>query len=169
MFFKTHICFINWVENAFLKQNAPSSTLITMFCGKYSFQKLTQISYGSNVLDDLASNTEDVPWRDTCVSSTQLNRPSCSKQPISTLNIWFQEVFLSKTNSIPTGKQMLDVGVKNRCLFFWEIHVFLQLSWIYLFGVNRVYLHLEIPKLEEVFLSKTTLFSQGQCSRCSWF
>jgi hypothetical protein len=40
-------------------------------------------------------------------------------------------------------------------IFFQEIHVFLQLSWIGLFGTKSVFHHLENPKLQEVFLSKT--------------
>jgi hypothetical protein len=44
-------------------------------------------------------------------------------------------------------------------VFLGEIHVFLQLSRIGLFGAKRAYLHLETPKLEEVFLPKLTQFS----------
>jgi hypothetical protein len=47
----------------------------------------------------------------------------------------------------------------TQMVFFWEIYVFLQLSWIGLFVGNRAYLHLETPKLQEIFLSKLT-----QCS-----
>jgi hypothetical protein len=51
---------------------------------------------------------------------------------------------------------------------FREIHVFLPFSQTGIFGVNRAYLHLVIPKLQEVFLSKTNSFVQGkQCARCS--
>jgi hypothetical protein len=38
--------------------------------------------------------------------------------------------------------------------FFGEIYVFLLLSRISLFGINRGYLHLEKLKLQEVFLLK---------------
>jgi hypothetical protein len=44
---------------------------------------------------------------------------------------------------------------------FGKLHVFLQPSWIRLFGGNRASLHLETPKLQEVFLSKLTELSQG--------
>jgi hypothetical protein len=124
-----------------------------------------------------------------------------------------QEVFLSRTNSIIRGKQCARSSSSNRDGFLWEIHLFLhlssiglfgrkwaflhleysicgkysfqkrtqftqgnneldvtasniddllwkdtwllQLSWVCLFGENRGYLHLEIPKLQEVFFSKT--------------
>jgi hypothetical protein len=43
--------------------------------------------------------------------------------------------------------------------FFREIHVSLQLSRIGIFRLSTGYIHLEIPKLQEVFLSKTnTIF-----------
>jgi hypothetical protein len=53
-------------------------------------------------------------------------------------------------------------------VFFGEMPVFLQLSWIGLFTAKRDKLHLETPKLQEVFLSKTNTFLIGkQCARCS--
>jgi hypothetical protein len=58
-----------------MKRNEPFYILKTMICRKYSFQKLTQLSQGNNVLDVPASNTDGFLLKDTCVSSTQLNRP----------------------------------------------------------------------------------------------
>jgi hypothetical protein len=49
----------------------------------------------------------------------------------------------------------------TQLVFFWEIHVFHQLSWTGLVESNRVYQHFETPKLQEVFLSKLTQVSQG--------
>jgi hypothetical protein len=46
-------------------------------------------------------------------------------------------------------------------IFFCEIHVFLHLSWIGLFGSKWAFLHLESCNLQEVFLSKLTQFWQG--------
>jgi hypothetical protein len=40
-------------------------------------------------------------------------------------------------------------------VFFGETHIFVQLSFIGLFGGNKTNLWLETPKLQEVFLSKT--------------
>jgi hypothetical protein len=45
-------------------------------------------------------------------------------------------------------------------VFFGETDVLLQNSGKCLFGSNEVSLHLETPKLQEVFLSKLTQFSQ---------
>jgi hypothetical protein len=41
-----------------------------MISSKYSFQKLTQLSQGNNVLDAHASNTDGFILRDICVSSS---------------------------------------------------------------------------------------------------
>jgi hypothetical protein len=55
-------------------------------------------------------------------------------------------------------------------VFFVEIHVFLHLSQISLFGANRPYLQLETLNLQEVFLSKTnSVFTGKQCVRSSGF
>jgi hypothetical protein len=40
-------------------------------------------------------------------------------------------------------------------VFFGEVHGLLELSCINLFGAKRAYVHLESPKWQEVFLSKT--------------
>jgi hypothetical protein len=76
-------------------------------------------------------------------------------------NYEFQGVFLSKSNSIITGKQCYRSSTDG---FLGEIRVFLHLSWICLVGANRAYLHLETPKLQEVFLEKLTQFSRE--TRC---
>jgi hypothetical protein len=47
-------------------------------------------------------------------------------------------------------------------VFIGEIHVFLQLRGIGLFGANTAYLHLETPNFPEVSLSKLSQFSQGK-------
>jgi hypothetical protein len=69
-------------------------------------------------------------------------------------------VLHSKSDSILQGNNVPDAAASNMDGVFGEIHVFLQLSWVDLFGANRAYLHLETPKLEEVFLSKLALLSQ---------
>jgi hypothetical protein len=50
--------FFNSAEKVYLEQNEPFLTLKTMILWKYSFQKLTQLTHGNNVLDDLSSNTD---------------------------------------------------------------------------------------------------------------
>jgi hypothetical protein len=54
-------------------------------CMKYFFQKTSQFSQGTNVLDAAASKIDYFLWLDTWVSSHQLNSPICSKQSLSPL------------------------------------------------------------------------------------
>jgi hypothetical protein len=42
--------------------------------------KLTHSSQGNNALDVAAYNTDGFLWRDTCVSSNQMNNPICNKK-----------------------------------------------------------------------------------------
>jgi hypothetical protein len=61
----------------------PISTLKSVICRKYIFQKLTQFSQGNNVLDASAPNIGVSLWRDVCVSSTQMNSPTWNKKNLS--------------------------------------------------------------------------------------
>jgi hypothetical protein len=49
----------------------------------------------------------------------------------------------------------------TQMVFFQKIHMFLQLSCRALFGIKTAYLHIEKPKLQDIFLSKLTQFTQG--------
>jgi hypothetical protein len=58
------------------------------------------------VVDAPGSDTNGFLLRDKCVSSTQLSRSILNKQSLSPPEIpKLQEVFLSNSNSILTGKQ----------------------------------------------------------------
>jgi hypothetical protein len=65
------------------EHNEPFSTLKTMMFRKYSFQKLTQLSLGNNAVDAPACNVDEILSRDSCVSSTHLNRPIWNKESLS--------------------------------------------------------------------------------------
>jgi hypothetical protein len=78
-FFQRYTCVINLLEYAYLEQNEPFSNLKVLMCRKNSFHKLTQFSQVNNVLDAPASNSDGFLLRDTCISTTSLNRPSCNK------------------------------------------------------------------------------------------
>jgi hypothetical protein len=56
-----------------------------MICRKYSFQKLPQFSQGNNLLDADASDRDGSLPKDTCVSSTQLDRPTWREESLSPL------------------------------------------------------------------------------------
>jgi hypothetical protein len=75
--------FFNSAEKAYFLQTEPISTLKNLSCREYSFQKLTQFSQGNNVLDAPAFIKDGFLCRDTCVSSTQMNRPIWNKESIS--------------------------------------------------------------------------------------
>jgi hypothetical protein len=157
----------------------------------YSSQKLTQISQRNSGLDAAASNTDGFVWRDAYVSSTQLGRPTWNKISFSPpWKLWFSGNIPFKNKSVLPRKEcarccsflhtwfsleryryntLASVLIKW-IVFFGEIHFSLQLCWVGLFETNHTYLHLEIPKHQEVFLSKTNSILRGkQCARCSCF
>ena len=61
--------FFTLAEGEYLAENEAFATLRTMLCRKCSLQNLTQLSQGSNLLDDSAPNTQVVLWRETCFFS----------------------------------------------------------------------------------------------------
>jgi hypothetical protein len=72
----------------------------------YSFQKTNSIFTGKQVLGAAAANIDGFLSRETCVSSTQLNRVfGRNKDYLYLENHKLQDVFLSKTKSSLTGKQ----------------------------------------------------------------
>jgi hypothetical protein len=77
------VCFFNSALEAYLEQTHFVSTMKAMIFSKYSFQKQTQFLHGNNVLDAAACNIDGFLWRDTFVSSTQLNRPIWNKMSLS--------------------------------------------------------------------------------------
>jgi hypothetical protein len=79
------MCFFNSTEQASLEPTEPISTLRTTIFKKYSFPKRTQFSMGKNVLVAPASTSDGVLWTDTCVSSTQLNKPIWNNHSLSPL------------------------------------------------------------------------------------
>jgi hypothetical protein len=75
--------FFNSAEYAYFEQSEDFSPLKTLNGKQYSFLKLNKFSQGNNVLDAPASNVDSFLSRDTCVSSTQLNRSIWNKLSIS--------------------------------------------------------------------------------------
>jgi hypothetical protein len=66
-----------------------------------------------------------------------------------------QQVFLSKVTHILQGNKVLDAAASNTNGFLQDLHLFLHISWIGLFGTKWAFLHLENYDLQELFLSKT--------------
>jgi hypothetical protein len=72
-----------------------------------------------------------------------------------------QEIFLSKNNTVLTGKPY------TRCSCFWHKwfsfkHTCVSSTQLNRPICNRAYLHFEKPKLQEVIFSKSNQFSQGK-------
>jgi hypothetical protein len=70
------------------------------------------------------------------------------------------EVFLSQVNSILTGKQCAICCSSNIDCFLWRDTCVSSTQVKDIFWTNKAYIHLEIPKLQEVFLSKQSQFLQ---------
>jgi hypothetical protein len=152
--------------------NWSFSTLETVICRKYSFQKLLQFSQGNNVLDAHDSSkdgflfsTLHVFHQLSWIGLYGTNEPSsclkiliCRKYSFQKLTQWSQ------------GNNVLDATDSNIDVFFGELYVFLQLSWIVLFGTKWASFHLENYDLQKIFLSKLKAILTGkQCARCSCF
>jgi hypothetical protein len=60
----------------------PISNLKNLSCRKYSFQKLSQLSQGNDVLNATHSNIDAFLWSDICGSSTLLNTPILNKESL---------------------------------------------------------------------------------------
>jgi hypothetical protein len=126
-----------------------------MICRKYSLQKLTRFWKGNNILHaPLLTEMVSFGVIHVFLQLRWRGHFGIKWAFLHLENYDFQEVFLSKTNTILTGKMCLMLMFLTQMFFFWTIHVFLHLSKEGLFGANRAYLHHETLKLQEVFLSK---------------
>jgi hypothetical protein len=67
-----------------LRQNVRFYPLKTLKGRQYSFQKLIQFSLVNKVLNAPACILDGFLLRDTCISSTELNRPMWNKMCVST-------------------------------------------------------------------------------------
>jgi hypothetical protein len=63
------MCSFNLDAKAYLEQTEPLCTLKTVIAGSIPV-KLTEFSWGNNVLHAPASSIAGFLWRDTCVSLT---------------------------------------------------------------------------------------------------
>jgi hypothetical protein len=95
-------------------QTEPISTWKTVICRKYLLQTLIQFSLGNSVLDATASNRHLFLLRDTCVSSTQLNRLIWNRDNLSPL--WKPQIrkyFIQKLTPFSKGINLLDAAASN--------------------------------------------------------
>ena len=73
-----------------------------------------------------------------------------------------QEVSVSKADQDLTKYNVLDAPASNTDGFLYEIQVFLQLSWVGLFGTKWAFIHLENCDLQELFISTINPFLTGK-------
>jgi hypothetical protein len=136
--------------------------LETVISRKYFFQKLTQFSQGNNVIHAAASNTHSFLSKDICVSSSHLNRPLMNKVSLSPpWKLWFPgSIHSKKLLSCHRETMCYMLQLLIHMVLFGEIHVFLQLRWIFLFGKNRAYLPLKQLSGRKYYFQKQPPFSQ---------
>jgi hypothetical protein len=130
-----------------------------MICRKYSCQKLSQFSQGNNVLDAPASNLDGFLCRDTCVPQVcwiGLLRANTTYFHLETPK--FQVVSLSKRSQFSQGKICSMLMLLTQMVFFRELHVFPQLTWLGVFGETWATVHLKNCNLLEIFTSKQLIW-----------
>jgi hypothetical protein len=93
-----------------------------MIFKKYSFPKLTQFSQGKNVLDAPASTSDGGLWTDTCVSSTQLNKPIWNNHRLSPVlqTHLAESILFKKELNCHREKNVLDSEASNIDCFLWS-------------------------------------------------
>jgi hypothetical protein len=85
------------------------------------------------------------------------------RKPISTLkNLSYRKYSCQKLTHFSQGNNVLDAPVPNTHGFLMRDTCVSSTQLIGPFGTKRAYLHLEKPKLQEVFLSKTISIVRGK-------
>jgi hypothetical protein len=108
----SNICGFHWRETCILSPwlNRPVWNNRVYPPRKHTVQevflsKLSQFLKRNNVLDVLESNTNGFLWRDTYISSSQLNKTISNRDYLHLEKSNLQEDYLSKTNYVHRGKQ----------------------------------------------------------------
>ena len=154
VFFDRYMGLVNSPEYTYLGKNEPFSTLKDIICTKFSFHQLTQFSQINSMRDALASNTDGSSF-ERYMSFFNLAEYIYLQQneTFSYLKTEFQDVFVSKTNSILQVNKVLDTAASKKdgylcrdtCVSSTDMKRPLE-------GI-RPYLRHEIPKLQQVLVS----------------
>jgi hypothetical protein len=83
-FWEIYHVFQQCAKKSYSRQNVRFYPLKTLKGRQYSFQKLIQFSLVNKVLNAPACILDGFLLRDTCISSTELNRPMWNKMCVST-------------------------------------------------------------------------------------
>jgi hypothetical protein len=147
-----------------------------MICRKYSFQTASLFAQINNMLDAPASNTDGFLLRDTCLSSTWLNRSICNKMRLCPAwKLSLRTYSFQKTNSILQVNNVLDTAASKINGYLSRDTCVSSTHMKRSFGGIRPFLHHEIPKLQQVLVSWTSSLLTGiQYAWCSciyhrWF
>jgi hypothetical protein len=117
--------------------NSHTTTLKNLICTNISFQKITQLSPGSNVLEVPASNADGFLWEIHVFLHLSWIDLFGTKWAIPHLEYSICKKFsFQKRPQFTKESNELDVTASN-------IDFLLQLSWMWLFGANRSYLQLQ--------------------------
>jgi hypothetical protein len=114
--------------------------------------KTSSVPIGKNVLDNPASNLYGVLSRDSCISSTQLNRTIWKKISILKSGIpdW-QAVFLQKLTQFLLRNNVLHAPPSNIAAFLLRDISLCSVHLIGLFGTKCAFLPLESTDWQAVF------------------
>jgi hypothetical protein len=100
-----HLC-ITLTKQAYLEPNEHLFTMKIQIWSMYSYQKRTQFSTGNNVLGAPAPNTDGLfADRNVFLGLSWIGLFGTKGAPVHLENYELKDRFLSKTNSITTGKQ----------------------------------------------------------------
>jgi hypothetical protein len=157
--------------NAHLQQYEPFSTLKPGSCRKCYFQNLTvltgkQCAKSSIFWQRLFSllryisffTSPEWPYLEQTEPSSTFKHLRCRKYCFQNLTPFSQ------------GNNVLEVPASKTDGFLSRGACVSSTSRISLFWTIRAYLHLETPKSQQVFLSKTnSIVTEKQCARCSRF
>jgi hypothetical protein len=136
------------------------------------FLSKTQFSQGKKVLDAPASNIDGFLFRDPqFLQHTWIGLFATKCEFLHLTNPDGQAVFFSK-NEFNSHRETicLMLLLLTEMLSFQEMLVFLQLSWIGLFGTKYNFLPLENTDWQAVFLSETnSSLTEKQCCICTTF
>jgi hypothetical protein len=103
-----------------LEQNEPFSTLKTVICWKYSFQKQTQFSQEDNPLDAATSHTNGLLSRDMCFNNSAELAYLQQIETFSTLkNLICTKYSLQNLSQFSQGNNVQDAAASNIDGFLW--------------------------------------------------
>ena len=166
------MCYFNVTEQDYLEQNEPFLVLKTMISNNCSFQTRSHFSQGTNGVNVAASDIDGFSLESYWGFFNLAEQAHLEYiLPFSALKILISKKYsFQKLTQFSKGNNVLDAGASKMQLFHWRDTCVTSTQLISNICTNRRYLHLETPKLQEVFLFNTNSILTGkQCARGSCF